>query len=37
MDFFNQAAMLDPRIAQQTRVIYDAEALIAPRKIMHRG
>ncbi len=36
MDFFNQAAMLDPRIAQQTRVIYDAEALIAPRKIMHR-
>ena len=36
MDFFNQAAMLDPRIAQHTRIIYDAEALIAPRKIMHR-
>ena len=36
MDFFNQAAMLDPRIAQQTKVIYDAEALIAPRKIMRR-
>ena len=36
MDFFNQAVLLDPRIAQHTRIIYDAEALIAPRKIMHR-
>ena len=36
MDFFNQAVMLDSRIAQQTKVIYDAEALIAPRQIMHR-
>ena len=36
VDFFNQAAMLEPRITQQTKVIYDAEALIAPRDIMHR-
>ncbi len=36
MDFFNQAVLLDPRIAQHTRIIYDAEALIAPRKIMQR-
>ena len=36
VEFFNQAAMLEPRIAQQTRIIYDAEALIAPRNIMRR-
>lgn len=36
MEFFNTAAILEPAIAEKTRVIYDAEALIAPREIMQR-
>ena len=36
MEFFNTAAILEPSIAEKARVIYDAEALIAPREIMQR-
>lgn len=36
MEFFNTAAILEPAIAERARVIYDAEALIAPREIMQR-
>jgi GT2 family glycosyltransferase/glycosyltransferase involved in cell wall biosynthesis len=36
MTFFNTAAILEPAIAEKTQVIYDAEALIAPREIMQR-
>ena len=36
MEFFNTAAILSPEIASQAKVIYDAEALIAPREIMQQ-
>ena len=36
MEFFNTATILEPAIAEKAWVIYDAEALIAPREIMQR-
>ena len=36
MEFFNTAAILEPAIAERAQVIYDAEALIAPREISQR-